>query len=299
MQHQATFVPTGFGANDVQIMAGTFDDFSFDDVVQVLALSRQCLRLLIRRGEEAFSEVLLKAGQVLEARMPASSDPDNVFKALFGTAVQGSGLSFAVYHTEPTGPFPMPRCRLHEVYERAKSTGQGAAALASPVLHPTGGAGMDATLRLSDLPAREPASRAGHSGTAPRTNLSAAQALSQPGGPAPFAPSRAASETWSRDVVAQLRPLVREEVAAVLSQLQAQAQTLHTLDGRLQSLPPLVAAELRVALAQHERNVAAALAAAAPPPPAANGLRGVLVAMGAGMLLLLVAVVVLAVNTLR
>lgn len=298
MQHQATFVPTGFGANDVQIMAGTFDDFSFDDVVQVLGLSRQCLRLLIRRGEEAFSEVLLKAGQVLEARMPASSDPDNVFKALFGTAVQGSGLSFAVYHTEPTGPFPTPRCRLHEVYERAKSTGQGAAALASPVRQQAGGAGMDATLRLSDLPAREPTSRAGPSNTGPRANLSGAQAFSPPGGPAPFVPSRAASETWSRDVVAQLQPLVREEVAAVLAQLQAQAQTLHTLDGRLQSLPPLVAAEVRVALAQHERNVAAALAAAAP-TPAANGLRGVLVAMGAGMVLLLVAVVVLAVNVLR
>ena len=41
MQHQTAFVPTGFGANDVQIMAGTFDDFSFDDVVQVLGL-RAC-----------------------------------------------------------------------------------------------------------------------------------------------------------------------------------------------------------------------------------------------------------------
>ncbi len=289
MQNQATYVPTGFGANDVQIMAGTFDEFSFDDVVQVLGLSRQCLRLLIRRGEVAFSEVLLKAGQVLEARMPTSSDPDNVFKALFGTAVQGSGLSFAVYHTEPTGPFPMPRCRLQEVYERVKATGQGAAALASAVIRQAGGAGTDATLRLSDVPAREPAAPA-----APRTGASAAQARPGASGPFGFAPSQVSPEALGKAVAAQLQPLVREEMAAVLAQVQAQAQTLNTLDGRLQSLPPLVAAELRAALAHHERT-----AAAKAPPPAAAGLRGVLIAMGVGMVVLLVAVVALAVKALR
>ncbi len=284
MQHQATYIPTGFGANDVQIMAGTFDDFSFDDVVQVLGLSRQCLRLLIRRGEVAFSEVLLKAGQVLEARMPTSSDPDNVFKALFGTAVQGSGLSFAVYHTEPTGPFPMPRCRLQEVYERVKAMGQGAAAL-----RPAGGAGTDATLRLRDMPAREPASPTG-----PRGSASAAQV--PPGGSGPFAfpPPQVSPEALGKAVASQLQPLVREELAAMLAQVQAQGQTLNTLDGRLQSLPPLVAAELRAALAHHER-----LAAAKAPTGAASGLRGVLIAMGVGMVVLFVAVVALAVKALR
>lgn len=284
MQNQATYIPTGFGANDVQIMAGTFDDFSFDDVVQVLGLSRQCLRLLIRRGEVAFSEVLLKAGQVLEARMPTSSDPDNVFRALFGTAVQGSGLSFAVYHTEPTGPFPMPRCRLQEVYERVKAMGQAAAAP-----RPAGGAGTDATLRLRDMPAREPAPLTG-----PRGSASAAQG--QPGGSGPFAmpPPQVSPEVLGKAVAAQLRPMVREEVAAVLAQVQAQGQTLNTLDGRLQSLPPLVAAELRAALAHHERA-----AAAKAPPPAAGGLRGVLIAMGACLVVLLVAVVALVVKALR
>jgi len=287
MQHQATYIPTGFGANDVQIMAGTFDDFSFDDVVQVLGLSRQCLRLLIRRGEVAFSEVLLKAGQVLEARMPTSSDPDNVFKALFGTAVQGSGLSFAVYHTEPTGPFPLPRCRLQEVYERVKSVGQAGAA--QRLAAGAGGAGTDATLRLRDMPAREPAAPTG-----PRGSASAAQA--RPGGSGPFAmpPPSVSPEVLGKAVAAHLRPLVREEVAAVLAQLQAQGQTINTLDGRLQSLPPLVAAELRAALAHHERA-----AAAKAPPGDAGGMRGVLIAMGACLVVLLVAVVALAVKALR
>ncbi|HSV79488.1 MAG TPA: hypothetical protein VLK85_09825 [Ramlibacter sp.] len=290
MQHQATFVPTGFGANDVQIMAGTFDDFSFDDVVQVLGLSRQCLRLLIRQGEAALSEVLLKAGQVLEARMPMSSDPENVFKTLFGTAVHGSGLSFAVYHTEPTGPFPMPRCRLHEVYARAKSAGQGAAVPASSVLRQAG-TGADATVRLRDLPAGEP------SHTGPRGSVSGAQAFAQPGGPGQFAftPSQAAPEGWSKAVAAQLQPLLHEELAAVLAQVQAQAQTLSTLDGRLQSLPPLVAAELRLALAQHERNASASRA----PPPDAGAFRGALIAMGVCVAVLFLAVVALAVKALR
>ncbi|MBX3657391.1 MAG: hypothetical protein KF740_03040 [Ramlibacter sp.] len=290
MQQQATFVPTGFGINDVQIMAGTFDDFSFDDVVQVLGLSRQCLRLLIRRGEVAFSEVLLKAGQVLEARMPASSDPDNVFKALFGTAVQGSGLSFAVYHTEPSGPFPMPRCRLQEVYERVKATGQGAVALASSVIRQAG-ASTDATIRLADLPARSAPPP-----VVPRVGGTGPQALSRPGGPAPFVPplSQVSPEALGKAVLAQLQPMVREEIAVVLAQVKAQGQTLNTLDGRLQSLPPLVAAELRAALAQHDRQ-----AAAKAPPPMASGLKGLLMVMGAGMVLLLAAVVVLALKALR
>lgn len=291
MQHQTAFVPTGFGANDVQIMAGTFDEFSFDDVVQVLGLSRQCLRLLIRRGEVAFSEVLLKAGQVLEARMPTSSDPDNVFKALFGTAVQGSGLSFAVYHTEPTGPFPMPRCRLQELYDRVKSVGQGAVPA-----HPAGGAGTDATLRLRDVPASPMAPQ-----MAPQISPQVPPPTGPRGGasgPFPFPPSQASPEAVGKAVAAQLRPLVREEVAAALAQMQtqvqAQGQTLNTLDGRLQSLPPLVAAELRAALAHHERA-----AAAKAPPGDGGGMRGVLMAMGACLVVLLVAVVALAVKALR
>ncbi|MES2975612.1 MAG: hypothetical protein V4757_18480 [Pseudomonadota bacterium] len=296
MQHQAVFVPTGFGANDVQIMAGTFDEFSFDDVVQVLGLSRQCLRLMIRKGEVALSEVLLKAGQVLEARMPTSSDPDNVFSALFGTAVHGSGLSFAVYHTEPTGPFPMPRCRLQEVYERVKAGRKGAAAPAFAAPGQAAAAGQDATLRLVDVPTGNPASHVGQRGS-----MSGAQPFTQPGATGPFGgiPPQVTPEALGKAVVAQLQPIMREEIAAALEQLraqvQAQAQTLNTVDGRLQSLPPLVAAELRLALAQHERNASASRPAQ--PEPGAS--RGLVAALAVGVVVLLVAVAALAVNALR
>ena len=274
MQYQATYVPSGFGANDVQIMAGTFDDFSFDDLVQVLGLSRQCLRLLIRQVEASLSEILLKAGQVLEARMPSTSDPENVFTALFGSAVHGSGLTFAVYHTEPTGPFPTPRCRLEDVYHRVKSAGQGAAALAASVLRPAS-SGADLTVRVEKTEAMSRPSQ-----SRPATGV---------GSPSPTAP-----DEWGRAVAAQLQPLMREEVAAVLGQVQAHTQALHTMDGRLQALPQLVAAELRVALARHERSAPAPV-----PQPDNSGTRSLLMAMGVGLAVLLLAVVALAVKVLR
>ena len=77
MQAQPSFAPIDFGTNDVQIMIGTFDDFTFDDVIQVLGLSRQCLRLLVRRG----------ALKVVGA-MPGTASPQNGRHAdIEGTAV--------------------------------------------------------------------------------------------------------------------------------------------------------------------------------------------------------------------
>lgn len=160
--------------------------------------------------------------------------------------------------------------------------------MAASVLRPAATPGPDATLRLADVPAPSPFSGAG-----PRPGASGSQGFIPP----VFPPSQASPEALSKAVAAQLQPLVREEVAAILAQVQAQAQTLNTLDGRLQSLPPLVAAELRAALAQHDRNTAAARAAA--PAPAAGSLRGVLIAMGVGMAVLLAAVVALALKALR
>ena len=49
----------------------------------------------------------------------------------------------------------------------------------------------------------------------------------------------------------EVMPVLREELSAVLGEVQAQAKALHTLDGRLQVLPQLVAAELRAALAHN------------------------------------------------
>ena len=139
MTSQAIQPTPRFGSNDVQIMAGTFDDFSFDDVIQVLSLSRQCLRLLVRQGEAAFSEVLLKAGQVLAARSPTSNDPAQVFMVLGGQARPGSGLSFAVYHTQPDGPFPPARGRLADLYALARRAATSALAVPVAAAPPPGG----------------------------------------------------------------------------------------------------------------------------------------------------------------
>ena len=243
MQHQPILVLTGFGINDVQIMAGTFDDFSFDEVVQVLSLSRQCLRLLIRQGEGAISEILLKAGQVLEARMPLSSDPENVFKALFGSAVRELGLSFSVYHTEPSGPFPIPKCRLNEVYGRAKTAGQGVAASGRVAQPAQAFADPEPTVRLQDRPSP---------GLPAQAALGAVTLHSSP----IQLPASTVPDGIGRAVAEEVLPALRQDIAAVLGQVETQAKFLNTLDGRLQVLPQLVAAEMCAALAQHERQLA-------------------------------------------
>lgn len=259
MQAQALFTPSGFGTNDVQIMAGNFDEFSFDDVIQVVGLSRQCLRLMIRRGGATYSEVLLKAGQVLEARMPSSSEPESVFRSLFGFAVKGSGLSFSIYHTEPTGPFPAPRATLVELVERARQ---------AAVPAPAAPAGPEATLRLS------PQALAAAMPSGPPTPQAAAAASASP-----------TPEAMSRALAAELRPLVREELLALLAQSQQQGQTLAQMDGRLLALPQLVAAEIRAALAHHDRQAAAAREPQAPARPAEPG-RWPMALMGLGLALL-------------
>jgi hypothetical protein len=283
MQATPSFAPIAFGTNDVQIMTGTFDEFTFDDVIQVLSLSRQCLRFLVRRGEAAVSEVLLKAGQVLDARMPSSNEPEQVFDTLTGSAVRGSGLSFAVYHTQPTGPFPVPRARLADLYARARSGG-AAAAKPAPVGEPTLRlAPRQAQVQAQPAPAPVAAARPVPATTAPDHLL-----------PTVTLPA-VTPDTLSKAVLADLQPLLRQEVQAAVALLREQSQTLHTLDGRLQALPQLVASEVRLALAQHERRSGAAPAA---PAPAATS-PALLVGMGAGLVLLVGVVVALVVTLLR
>jgi hypothetical protein len=253
MQTQAALSPSGFGTNDVQIMAGNFEEFSFDDVVQVLGLSRQCLRLLIRRGDANFSEILLKAGQVLEARIPSSMDPERVFLMLDGTAVPGSGLTFAVYQTEPTGPFPVPRASLTDIVQRVRQT--------RPV--PVVAANSDTTVRMvptSRLTGATTDNAAPSSTHAKSTQSDGAL----PAVPSPTLPAVAAAmppELLGKFLASDLRPIVREELASLLNQMQQQGQALYQLDGRLQGLPQLLSAELRLGLAQHEKAIAAAASA--------------------------------------
>ena len=280
MQSPTSFAPIAFGTNDVQIMTGTFDEFTFDDVIQVLGLSRQCLRFLVRRGEAAVSEVLLKAGQVLDARMSSSSEPEKVFISLSGSAVRGSGLSFAVYHTQPTGPFPLPVARLSDLYARSRQAGR-------PV---DTASANEPTLRLAPEQAQAAAPAA-------RPPASPSISPSQPDHMLPTVTLPAMSaDTLSKAVLADLQPVLRQELQATVQMLREQSQALHTLDGRLQALPQLVASEVRLALAQQERRAVAAPAAAPAPAPASPAL---LAALGAGFMILLGVVVVLVVKLLR
>lgn len=291
----------GLAARDVQIMAGTFDDFSFDDVIQVLSLSRQCLRLLVRQGEAAFGEVLLKAGQVLSARTPNTTDPAQVFMTLGGHALPGSGLSFAVYHTQPDGPYPPARGRLADLYALARRAATVAPAAPLAAAAPAG-AGPETTLRIPPPPAQPPRPSAAAPVRAAGASMAPAAATlgSQPDIVlAPTLPITAA-DTVSKAVLADLQPLLRHELNQVGVQVREQAQMMASLEGRLQSLPQLVAAEVRLALAQREREQAReAPAAPAPQPPAAGVSGAVVMAMAAGLVVLFGAVVVLAVVALR
>lgn len=224
-----------FGKNDVQILAGSFDDYTFDDVMQVLGLSRQCLRLRVKRGDAPLSEVLLKAGKVLDARMPPNqTDPFVVFQAINGGAVRGSGLNFTVYHTEPTGTYPAPCGELVDLYNKVKAAPQpqpAAPISQQPVSAPAVETAYAPTMQISSA------------GLAP-AQASATQL--------PF--SNAADISVIANIVAkmvlsELQPLIRQEVAELARQIQENGQLTHKLDGRLQSLPQLISAEVRAALA--------------------------------------------------
>lgn len=245
-----TLMPSDFGCNDVQIMAGTFDEFSFDDVIQVLGLSRQCLRLLVRQGEAAISEILLKAGQVLEARMSDHRDPATVLRTLLSAAVRGSGLSFAVYHTEPSRPFPPPIAALNDLYDQAKAVSGPAPVLVhtkqqSHLDRSATGAPDTPTLRVDRPAALAPAHV---SGIAPMPwDASAHLRDTVRDG------VRDALREQVRDMVKEvLREEVREPQRVLLDQVQHQGRMLHTLEGRLQALPQLMATDVRLALAQSD-----------------------------------------------
>ena len=229
-----------FGKNDVQILSGSFDDYSFDDVMQVLGLSRQCLRLKVKRGDSPLSEVVLKAGKVLDARMPPNqTDPLQVFQAINGGAVRGSGVTFIVYHTEPTGMFPAPCGELAELYDKVKAAPApqppkpdaappAPAAKAEPNYTPT------MQIPASALPA--PATAAPPQATpAPISSASDISAL---------------ANIVAKMVLAELQPLIREELRELAQEVQEQAQLTHKLDGRVQSLPQVISAEVRAALAK-------------------------------------------------
>jgi hypothetical protein len=252
MPGAAAFAPFAFGTNDVQVMAGSFDECAFDDVMQVLGMSRQCLRLRVNRAEAVFSEVLLKAGQVLDARMSGTTDPKQVFEAMGEAAVPGSGLSFSVYHTQPNGAFPEPKARLLDLHTQP---GTQASAGSRP-------GSEDATMAIDTRPV-------------------------------PSAPSMPSASMRGAPVADES---LKRDLAALLELVQQQVQGQIRIEARLQSLPQIIAAEVRAAIAQ-----VALQAAPAPAPPvrrdsSPKALLGAAVAM---LGVLTVIAVVVAIKTLR
>ena len=101
---------------EIRLMAGTFADFSADEVLNVLAMSRQCLRLFVL-GPDAEYTVTVKAGQVLDAQGGAE-EGESAFIAMW-SSISDSWL-FEIYHVDWTGPFPTPIGCVDGFGERAR-----------------------------------------------------------------------------------------------------------------------------------------------------------------------------------
>ena len=110
---------------EMRIMKGSFDEFSIEEVIQVINLSRQCLRLLVHRHQTCVCEVIAKSGQVLKARAVGQSDAAASFAWLIQSARKGAGMYFEIYHLEHTSSFPRPIASLSELYHLAKNPGRG------------------------------------------------------------------------------------------------------------------------------------------------------------------------------
>ena len=248
-------VLSGFGRNDVQVLSGTFDDFTFVEVVQVMGLSRQCLRFLIKQGGSVWSEILVKAGRVLSARAGNAGDPQVVFQTIATTAVRGSGLAFALFHIEPTGPFPSPVGELQALTEATQNLraagAQGVDNKAQPTNPSTG------TLAASALGPRT------DGGTLIMARATHATPMGTSVTPTPTVDSKVLAHEQAQAIAAALMPK--------LDQIAGQ---LHTLEGRIGSLAQVINAETRLALSQQAAAQAAAQLPSSVPqapvmPPAA------------------------------
>ncbi len=78
------------------VLEGTLRDFSFREVLEVAALSRQCMCVRTYAGEHEVGQVVIRSGRVLSARAGAQSDPVGALSSLMLDA----GRAFTV-HREP------------------------------------------------------------------------------------------------------------------------------------------------------------------------------------------------------
>lgn len=100
-----------------QIMKGNFNEFTLDEVVHVIGLSRQALRLEISSSGAELATVDVKSGQVLAARTPTGLNGVDVFAWMLKTIAPGSmmrlgplgALVDGALHRDPDLRFPTAR----------------------------------------------------------------------------------------------------------------------------------------------------------------------------------------------
>ena len=93
-------------ASNDTILAGSFSDFSFPDVIHVASLSRQILQIVTNRPNGASCVMQLKSGQLLACQAPSLEDPSQILVGVpaFHSLLREPGLQFVV--TRQTGPIP-------------------------------------------------------------------------------------------------------------------------------------------------------------------------------------------------
>lgn len=122
--------------NGVQIMHGTFEDFSVEDILQVLGLSRQYLCLRVNDQQNIYFLLVVKAGQVLDARANTGDHGVSSLTWLMRHTQQRRSLEFSVLHLDhyPVGLSPIGT--LSDFYNRARATIQQTQ-INIPANHPT------------------------------------------------------------------------------------------------------------------------------------------------------------------
>ena len=85
----------------IMVLEGDFQGFAIDEVLDVMALSRQAMMLRTYRGEPIVAELVIKAGRVLRAVHGRHRDPLAVLVALRADPGDGEG-ALALFRSNRT-----------------------------------------------------------------------------------------------------------------------------------------------------------------------------------------------------
>jgi hypothetical protein len=104
-----------------QIMRGTFADFSVEEVLQVLGLSRQCLSLHVTTAASRCCALLVKAGQVLSAQTDNADEGVAAFIWLMRNVKRDAQHLFTIAHLEQPPTLGLPIGSLSDLYAGARA----------------------------------------------------------------------------------------------------------------------------------------------------------------------------------